>query len=118
MVGVWATNIIGSIFVIAGALLILNVVFPNLRRVLDSLAGEQVIVGRGILTLLIVYVYFLAVQMIITLLKAIGNPILNNIDLISPGVNLVVGIYDVLKWVIIGLVIALAFRNVSDRKKK
>jgi len=117
MVGVWATNIIGSIFVIAGALLILNVVFPNLRRVLDSLSGDQVIVGRGILTLLIVYVYFLSIQMIITLLKAIGNPILNNIDLISPGVNLVVGVYDVLKWVIIGLVIALAFSNL-DRKKK
>lgn len=117
MVGVWATNIIGSIFVIAGALLILNVVFPILRRVLDGLAGDQIIVGRGILTLLIVYVYFLAIQMIITLLKAIGNPMLNNIDLISPGVNLVVGVYDILKWVIIGLVIALAFVN-QDKKKK
>lgn len=116
MVSVWVTNITGIIFVIIGALLILNLVFPILRRVLDGIAGDQAAIGRGILTLLIVYVYFLALQMIINLLKAIGNPILNNIDLISPGVNIVIGLYDILKWVIIGLVIALAFVNVKKKK--
>ncbi len=118
MVSVWVTNLVGILFVIIGTLLVLNVIFPILRRVLDGIAEERGFIGKGILTLLIIYVYFVALQLIVELLVGIGNPSLSNVGLISPGVDFVVGIYDILKWVIIGLVVALAFVNLTPVKKK
>ena len=57
--------------------------------------------------------------MIIDLLIGIGNPNLNNVSIIKPGIDIVVGVYDILKWVIVGLVIALAFvKNPITKKKK
>lgn len=119
MVTVWVTNIVGILFVIIGTLLVLNVVFPALRRVLDGIAEDNAFIGRGILTLLIIYVYFLALQMILDLLVGVGNPQLNNVAIVQPGIDIVVGVYDILKWVIVGLVIALAFvKKPAARKKK
>jgi len=118
MVSVWATSILSIVFVVIGTLIVLNWVFPVLRRVLDGLSEDSPMVGRGILTLLIIYVYFIALKLIIEFLVAIGNPKLSYIGLISPGVNMVLDVYDILKWVIIGLVIALAFMNSPSKKKK
>ena len=118
MASIWITSILSIIFIIVGTLLVLNWVFPVLRRVLDGLSENSPMVGRGILTLLIIYVYFLALSKIIEFLKAIGNSTLNYADLLTPGVTVVLNVYDLLKWVIIGLVISLAFLNSPSRKKK
>jgi len=118
MASIWITSILSIIFIIVGTLLVLNWVFPVLRRVLDGLSENSPMVGRGILTLLIIYVYFLALSKIIEFLKAIGNSTLNYVDLLNPGVAIVLNVYDILKWVIIGLVISLAFLNSPSRKKK
>ena len=117
MVSVWVTNLVGVLFVIVGTLLILNLVFPVLRRVLDGVSEGKEFIGRGILTLLIIYVYFLALQMILDLLVGIGNPNLNHVAIVKPGIDIVVGVYDVLKWVLIGLVLALAFFKPPKKKR-
>jgi hypothetical protein len=110
---VWITNLIKVFFSIVGLFIANSVVFPRLREVLSGLSDRAAVVN-GIVSLLIIFVYVMFINAVVTSLNAIGNKYISYVALVSPALELLNQLVKPVGFILLATVVALAF---VDKKK-
>tara|TARA_Y100000310_G_C20491426_1_gene719422 strand:+ start:183 stop:530 length:348 start_codon:yes stop_codon:yes gene_type:complete len=109
---VWIINVLGIVFAIVAALLIIIKILPRIRDIADPIVGNEAAIN-GLMSLLVFLVYILLFVGIINLIKNIDNQYLNYISVLDPGVNLFVALLPYFKWLIFALVLGLAAKYIK-----
>ncbi|MAG53019.1 MAG: hypothetical protein CMH62_03595 [Nanoarchaeota archaeon] len=111
---VWVINVLGIVFAIVAALLIIVKILPRIRDVADPIIGSETAIN-GLMSLLVLLVYILLFVGIIALIKNIDNQYLNFISVLDPGVNLFVSLLPYFKWLIFALVLGLSAKYMKKQ---
>ncbi|MAF51064.1 MAG: hypothetical protein CMH64_03140 [Nanoarchaeota archaeon] len=109
---IWVINVLGIVFAIVAALLIIIKILPRIRDIADPILGNDEAIN-GLMSLLVILVYILLFVGIINLIKNIDNPYLNYVSVLDPGVNLFVSLLPYFKWLIFALALGLAAKYIK-----
>tara|TARA_Y100000034_G_scaffold130902_1_gene190481 strand:- start:1481 stop:1828 length:348 start_codon:yes stop_codon:yes gene_type:complete len=110
----WVINILGIVFAIIAALIIIIKILPRLRDLADPIIGSESALS-GLMSLLVILVYILLFAGIINLLKNIDNKFLNYVTILDPGVDLFVAMIPFFKWIVFALVLGLAAKYIKSK---
>jgi uncharacterized BrkB/YihY/UPF0761 family membrane protein len=106
----WVINILGIIFAITAALIIIIKILPRVRDLTDAAFNDEGITS-SLLSLLVILVYVLLFVGTMALLKNIDNKYLNYVSILDPGVNLLTAILPYMKWVVFAILIGAALKQ-------
>lgn len=110
VVSEWVINILGIIFAIISALIIIIKILPRISELGQAIFNDDAIVGN-LMSLIIILVYILLTFTIVGLIKNINNKVLNYIGVIDPGIELLSAMLPYFKWIIFALLIAAAIKQ-------
>jgi hypothetical protein len=103
----WSLNILGIIFAVIVALVIIIKILPRVSDLTNAAFGDERITG-SLMSLLVILVYVLLFLGVITLIKNINNKYLNYVSILDPGIELLVELLPYLRWVILALILGAA----------
>ncbi len=105
--------ILGGIFVIIIAYIIISRILPMVKNLLDGLITNNVSLG-SFMSLLIIIICILVLSEVVNLLLEVeGNAYITYLNLITPGINILTGILPYIKYILLGALIAWGFKSLS-----
>ncbi len=110
-IDIYITNIIKIIFAIIGGHLAITKILPMLKDFLDDFISDKVM--KGLISLLTIIIVVIVATLVLEFTTAIGNPILNYIDLAKPILDIITKLFDYLQYVVAIGLIAYAIKSLK-----
>ena len=106
------TNILKIVFVILGGHILITKVIPLLDELLKSLIKENKVVDN-FTSLLGVLVFVLVGVKIIEFATATGNKVISYLDVIKPGLELILGMVPYFGYIFAAAVVVIALKGLK-----
>ncbi len=108
----YISNIIKIIFVIIGGHLAITKILPMLKNFLDDFIKDDSVM-KGLISLLTVAIIVTVITLVIDFIAAIGNPILNYINLIKPAIDVFNNLFNYIQYIVAIGLIAYAIKSLK-----
>lgn len=108
----WLVNILGIVFSIIAALIVITKIFPKVGELASSILGNNQAVA-SFMSLLVILVYVLLFTGVVSLLKNIDNQFINYVSLLDPAVELILTVLPYIKWAVFALILGAALKQLK-----
>lgn len=111
-IDIYVTNIIKIVFTIIGGHLAIAKILPLLKDFLDDFIKEDDVI-KGLISLLTVVIIVTVATLVIEFTTAIGNPMLNYINLVKPMLDVLNSLFNYLQYIVAIGLIAYAIKSIK-----